>query len=237
VAPPEKACWTYVLVYGLLPSPYYLAMSPKPTLLFLTVLAVLACSLPATAVAGEIVPPGNSAVNQYTETFPTSKGEEQSSLEKKKGVTPNEVLGAGNTKKLDDKGATGKAVAQFAAETAPTTSTGSGGDESGSTGGGGDGKAGGNGQGNGKKPDTGGNGQGNGGGQEQQESSGGAGGGGSSAGSGGAGPSGSSAVGEIASQATGTASDSIGLWLPLILIAVVVWSGFYVWRNRQQRVV
>lgn len=218
-----------MLVHGLSPSPYYLAMPPKPTLFFLTVLTVLACTLPATtAAAGEIVPPGNSAVNQYTETFPTSEGEEQSSLEKKKGVTPNEVLGAGNTKKLDDKGATGKAVAQFTAETAPTTSSDAGSDGS-SGGDGGNGKS--DGGGKGKQPNSGGNGQN--GGPEEEESS--ANPGGGSAGSGGSGPSGSSGFGEIASQATGTASDSIGLWLPLLLIAVVVWSGFYVWRNRQQQ--
>ncbi|HET7444348.1 MAG TPA: hypothetical protein VFJ57_06790 [Solirubrobacterales bacterium] len=207
-------------------------MPPKPTLLFLAVLTVLACTLPATtAAAGEIVPPGNSAVNQYTETFPTSEGEEQSSLEKKKGVTPNEVLGAGNTKKLDDKGAAGKAVAQFTAETAPTTSSDSGsGDES--AGDGGNGKSNGD-KGKGKQPNSGGNGQN--GSPEKQESSANLGAG--TAGSGGSGPSGSSGFGEIASQATGTASDSVGLWLPLLLIAVVAWSGFYVWRNRQQRVV
>lgn len=219
-----------MLVHGLSPSPYYLAMPPKLVLLALAALAALACAVPATAVAGEIVPPGNSAVNQYTETFPTSEGEEQSSREKKKGVTPNEVLGAGNTKKLDDQGATGKAVAQFTAETAPTTSADAGGE---SGGGGGNGKSdgGGKGKGKGKQPKSGGNGQN--GGPEEQESSANPGGGSA----GGNGPSGSSGFGEVASQATGTASDSVGLWLPLLLIAVVVWSGFYVWRNRQQRVV
>jgi hypothetical protein len=218
-----------VLVRRLLRSPYYLAMPPKLILLALAALSAVACAIPATAAAGEIVPPGNSAVNQYTETFPTSEGEEQSSLEKKKGVTPNEVLGAGNTKKLDDKGTAGKAVAQFTAETAPSTSADSGGDES-TKGDAGNGKGDDGGKGKGKQPNSGGKDQN--GGPEEGESSASPG----SAGSG-SGPSGSSAVGEIASQATGTASDSIGLWLPLILIAVVVWSGFYVWRNRQQRVV
>ena len=219
-----------MLVHGLIPSPYYLAMPPKLILLALAALAALACAIPATAAAGAIVPPGNSAVNQYTETFPTSEGEEQSSLEKKKGVTPNEVLGAGNTKKLDDKGAAGKAVAQFTAETAPTTSSDTGSADS-STGDGGNGKSDDGGRGKGKQPNSGGNGKN--GGPEEKESSASTGTGSSA--SGGSGPSGSSAVGEIASQATGTASDSIGLWLPLILIAVVVWSGFYVWRNRQQQ--
>jgi hypothetical protein len=205
-------------------------MPPKLTLLPITALAVLACCLPATASAGALVPPGNSAVNQYTETFPTSEGEEQSSLEKKKGVTPGQVLGAGKAHQLEDKGAAGKAVAQFTAETAPNSSADSGNGESTTAGNG-------KGNGKGKTPQKqGGDGpNGNG---EQQESSGGAGGGSTNTGSGGgSGSSGSSGFGQIVSQATGTSSGSVGLWLPLILIAVVAWSAVYVWRNRQQRVV
>lgn len=200
-------------------------------LLPITALAVLACCLSAaTASAGELVPPGNSAVNQYTETFPTSEGEEQSSLEKKKGVTPGQVLGAGKAHQLEDKGAAGKAVAQFTAETAPSSASDTGAGESTTNGNG-------SGNGKGKTPQKqGGNGP-NGGGEEE-EGSGGAGGGAANTGSGGSsGSSGSSGFGEIASQATGTSSGSVGLWLPLILIAVVAWSAVYVWRNRQQRVV
>jgi hypothetical protein len=205
-------------------------MPPKLTLLPITALAVLACCLPATASAGALVPPGNSAVNQYTETFPTSEGEEQSSLEKEKGVTPGQVLGAGKAHQLEDKGAAGKAVAQFTAETAPSSSSDSGDGESTA---GGNGSGDGNGKGKtpqkqgGKGPD------GNG---EEGESSGG--GGAANTGSGGSsGSSGSSGFGEIVSQATGTSSGSVGLWLPLILIAVIAWSAVYAWRNRQQRVV
>jgi hypothetical protein len=208
-------------------------MPPKLNLLALTVLTVLGCALPATVAAAEIVPPGNSAVNQYTETFPTSQGEEKSELEKKTGVKPGDVLGAGNTRKLDEKGAAGKAVAQFTAETAPATS---GGSDSGSDEAGGGGAGQGKGNGKGKQPNTGGNGQKNGGGEPQEGSGGPAGGSANSGPGGSAGPSGSSGVGEVVSQATGTASDSVGLWLPLILIAVVIWSAAYVWRNRQQRV-
>lgn len=206
-------------------------MPPKLTLLSITALSILAyCLSGASAYAGELVPPGNSAVNQYTETFPTSEGEEQSSLEKKKGVTPGQVLGAGKAHKLEDKGAAGKAVAEFTAETAPSRAAEPGNGES--TGGQtGEGKA----NGKGKAPHKqGGNGPG-GGSEEQQESAGGSGGGSASSGSGGG--SGSSGLGEVVSQATGTSSGSIGLWLPLILIAVVIWSAAYVWRNRQQRVV
>lgn len=218
-----------MLVHGLPPGPYYLAMPPKPTLLFLTALTVLACTLPATIAAAELVPPGNSAVNQYTETFPTSKGEEIETGGKKSGATPNQVLGAGKAHNLEDKGTAGKAVAEFTAETAPTTGSGSGsGENAGDDQGGNKGKDKGDGKGN--KPDSGDKG-GNGNGQQQEIST------GAGGYANGGGPSGSSGVGEIASQATGTASDSVGLWLPLILIAVVIWSAGYVWRNRQQRVV
>jgi len=209
-------------------------MPPKLMLPSMTALVIIACCLPATASAGELVPPGNSAVNQYTETFPTSEGEEQSSLEKKKGVTPGQVLGAGKAHKLEDKGAAGKAVAEFTAETAPSTAGDSGNGENTA---GDSGKGNGNGKGKGKAPQKqGGDGPGSGGGsEEQQEGASGSGGGSANAGSGGG--SGSSGLGEIVSQATGTSSGSIGLWLPLILIAVVIWSAVYVWRNRQQRVV
>lgn len=208
-------------------------MPPKLTLLPITALAILACCLPTAASAGELVPPGNSAVNQYTETFPTSEGEEQSSLEKKKGVTPGQVLGAGKAHRLEDKGAAGQAVAQFTAETAPSAAGDSGNGEST---GGDSGKGNGNGKGKASQK-QGGNGPGDGSG-EQQEGSAGPGGGSASTGPGGSsGSSGSSGLGEVVSQATGTSSGSIGLWLPLILIAVVIWSAVYVWRNRQQRVV
>jgi hypothetical protein len=207
----------------------------KAILLPLTLLTMAACCFPALAAAGGIVPPGNSAANQYTETFPTSKGEEDAQGKKKSGVTPAQVLGAGKAHELEDKGAAGKAVANFAAETSPAVV-----DTSTSTEGGG---------GNGKPQNPGGGEKGEGGGKEPgakeggSQGTGGIGGGGqtpsggSGAGAASAAGSGSSSLGEIASQATGTSSGSLGLWLPLILIAVVIWSAAYVLRNRQQRVV
>jgi hypothetical protein len=204
----------------------------KAFLLPFAALSLVVCCCAASASAGTLVPPGNSAANQYTETFPTSKGEEDAQGKKKSGVTPAQVLGAGKAHQLEDKGQTGKAVADFAAETSPAvvdSSTEAGSD----TGNGKPDKSKGNP--NGNKKDSGGPSDD----EEGSESSGGAGGGQTpSAGSGtGAASSGSSSLGEIASQATGTSAGSVGLWLPLILIAVVIWSAAYVWRNRQQRVV
>ena len=205
-------------------------------------LALLALALPAGAAA-QIVPPSNSAAAQYTETIPTSQGE-QNAQGPKKHVNPNQVIGSANTKKLEEQGPEGAAVAEFTAETAP--STGTGGEESAAdgskTGTQGGGKAdGGNGGGNksgagekagGGKADSGGNGgdsQGSGG--EEEGST--AGGGSTAANSGGSGPSGSSAVGEVASQATGVSSGELGLWLPIVLVAVLAWAGFMVWRRRE----
>lgn len=64
-----------------------------------------------------VAPPGNSAVDQYRETLPapggnrlTGKGRERS---------PERVIGAQNTKKLEQYGEDGEAVVDLVAETAP----------------------------------------------------------------------------------------------------------------------
>lgn len=208
-------------------------------------LGLLALALPAGAAA-QNVPPGNSAAAQYTETFPTSKGEENAQGPKKH-VNPNSVIGSTKTKKLEEQGPEGAAVAEFTAETAPTTSGGgeesSGGPSSGNSngggqksnggasgGGGGNGGGGSKGSGGGEPSETGGGapaGTGTGGG-----SGGGNGSGGGTSG-GGSGPSGSSAVGEVASQATGVSSGALGLWLPIAIVAVLAWAAFYLWQRRQ----
>lgn len=202
----------------------------KAILFPLTVLATVACFFSAGAAAESLVPPGNSAASQYTETFPTSKGEEDEQGKKKSGVTPTQVLGAGKAHQLEDKGPTGKKVAEFAAETSPTAVPVAGSEEAAT----GDGKS--------RTPKHGSKPGASDGAGEQSEGAAGAAGqpsGGGSGGSGGAGAraSGSSGLGEVISQATGTSSGSLGLLLPLTLIAVVIWSAAYVWRNRQQRVV
>ncbi len=179
--------------------------------------------LAGSAAAETFVPPGNSAASQYTEAFPTSKGEEDSQGKKPRHVTPAEVLGPGKAHKLEEQGAAGKAVAAFAAETAPVAS----------------GEEGGSGQEEGGSGQQGAGGAGGSGGSGSGGSSGSGGGSGSGEGSGTSTsvriPSGSSGAGEVASQATGLSSGTLGVLLPLILVAVLVWAGVYVWRNRQQQ--
>ena len=204
----------------------------RPPIAALLALALFA--LPTgVAAAAEIVPPGNSAASQYTEAFPTTGGEKETEDHSGKAV-PAKALGARNAKQLESKGKDGKAVAEFAAETAPApvvTETSSpssedsqpdsgdgsnkGRDDSGAAGGG----KGGNGGGGGKGSPA----AGNDGGAtativtasvEQ--------------------PSGSSGFTEVLGEATGSSSGKLGLFLPLIVIGAIVWSLFYLWRQRQQ---
>lgn len=225
---PKRQIWTYYP---------YMRKAILPSFL-----ALLALVLPA-AAAAQIVPPGNSAAAQYTETIPTSQGE-KNAQGPKQHVNPNDVIGSKNTKKLEEQGPEGAAVAEFTAETAPTTSAGgeesSGGGNAESENGGGKPSANGKGNGNGT-----GDGKGNGNGSKPQQGSGDeesseAGGGapvgngnGNGTSAGGSGPSGSSAVGEVASQATGVSSGALGLWLPIVLVAVVLWAAFMVWRRHE----
>jgi hypothetical protein len=83
-----------------------------PTFVLLGALLV-ALAAPAYAGAEYYVPPGNSAANQYTETLPSAGGD--SGGKKKDKATPAATLGAGNAKKLEDQGPSGKAAAQLPA--------------------------------------------------------------------------------------------------------------------------
>ena len=189
-------------------------------------------------VAAPVVPPGNSAATQYTETFPTSHGaadvnEEIDGSE----VRPSKVIGSHKAKKLENEGADGKAVAEITAATAPIQvepessapetkaapakssdeSQDHHGDHSSANGGvagGGGGNSGGSGAGGGvagkvAPPAT-----------DVRvvvESS-----------------SGSSGLGQVLEQATGgSSSGQLGLFLPLLIIATVAWSLNYAWRQRQ----
>jgi hypothetical protein len=191
------------------------------TLLAILVVAAL-CAFPGVASAASLVPPGNSAANQYTETFPTTGGNAEA---KGKGkATPGDVLGAGNTKKLDSKGKQGRETAAVVAATAPSPSPGSaasaenGGDDSAANGGG-----------------KGGGGSGG----EQADAGGAANGGGSGSASTNLTTApdaeGSSGVGEVLGQATGSSSSGgIGLLLPLIVLASVVWAVAFFLRRRRR---
>jgi hypothetical protein len=181
------------------------------------------CFLPGAASAAPLVPPGNSAANQYTETFPTTGGNAEA---KGKGkATPGAVLGAGNTKKLDSKGKQGREAAAVVAATAPQPVTGStageetGGEDSSVAGGGAKG-----GSGSGGQPDGG-------------SAASGGGGSGSTSGDGAeaAGSEGSSGIGEVLGQATGSSSSGgIGLLLPLIVLGSIAWAvAFFLRRKRR----
>lgn len=194
-------------------------MSPlKPVVALVALLASFA--LAPLAGAETVVPPGNSAATQYTEAFPTSGGNAKSNSGIDGDASPQKVLGSGNAKKLESKGQVGHEVADLAAETAPApvVSETNQSDKP-----------------SGRHPATGG-GKANGGGSSQ---------GGSANTTGGAGTvqaeprpieagAGSSGFGEVLSQATGSSSGQLGLFLPLIILGTVIWSLNYLWRQRRQ---
>jgi hypothetical protein len=191
-----------------------------------TALAV-ALVVPAHSPAEYYVPPENSAANQYTESFPGAGGEKAG---KGKKATPADTLGAGNAKRLEERGPAGKAAAEVAAETAPSqppTGNGGSGDAEGSNGGGGAGTgAGGSGGGSGSGEATGAD-------------------GGSASTGGGAGdvgrstkvdqPQGSSGVSHVLGQATGVSDGNVGIWLPLVIALILVGAIAYAARTRQLR--
>lgn len=88
--------------------------------LFAATVALLA--LPQAASAAYYVPPSNSAATQYTEAFPTAGGDQDAENGGTKHHSPAKVLGTRNAQRLESKGPEGHAVAEIAAETAPTES-------------------------------------------------------------------------------------------------------------------
>lgn len=204
-------------------------MKAPRTALLTAVVAIFA--LPAPALAEYLVPPGNSAVNQYTESVPTAGGH--------RGVreggrdnprSPNEVLGRDNAQRLEAHGEDGREAAEVAAETAPVTTTVSpeaepeGADDGDGTAAGAGGGGGGAGNGSGQNGGTG---------REQPATA--------SPGqvaSGGADTrvevGGSSGLGEVLAQATGSSSGQLGLLLPLIVLGVAAWAVAFLLRQRKQ---
>jgi hypothetical protein len=187
------------------------------------VMAISAALLaPPTAIAAGIVPPGNSAVNQYTQTIPTSRGNKE--VRQGGHGSPSKALGHKATKKLQKQGKDGRSTAELAAAGTPAAAAGSG---SGSGGGGATGNGGASGNG-GSSPAGGG-------------STGGAGGSGAQ-GSGGVGSAkaiaaaddGKSGFNQVVGEVTGTSSSGdLGLLLPLAIIAASVWCAAYFWRHRR----
>lgn len=181
-------------------------------------------ALPAGAAAAPYVPPGNSAATQYTEAVPTAGGPKATGHKQGKVKSPSKVLGARNTEKLDAQGPQGHAAAEVAAATAPATIPATPSEPA-------------------RTPNPGGSSQT--GGQGPQSTKPGDGSPGGDATSHAApqvakppqaqNPSGSSGFGEVIGQATGSSSGQLGLLLPLLIVAVVIWSVAYLLRQRRDR--
>lgn len=188
------------------------------------VLAVMAAAPGAALAAEEVIPPGNSAATQYTEAFPTPGGDKKTD-EAAHHRSPVKVLGNGNANKLKQQGPDGQAAAETAAATAPApvaaeTTVTPPTDESQSENPAGGGANTGSGKG-GDDP----------GGQKGQPNP----------GNTGAKVAvvevsdGSSGVGSAIEQATGlSTSGQSGLLLPLVILATIILSLAYLWRQRRE---
>jgi cobalamin biosynthesis Mg chelatase CobN len=180
----------------------------------LLALAVAAFAPVPVAAAKTVLPPGNSAANQYTEAFPTQGGSTPTG--DKGHSTPARALGAKNAKRLEAQGADGRAAAEVAAATAPPAQS-AGGSAAG-----------------GSKPTPGASGAG----ATPAEAGSGSGsaqGSGSSTESPSTAAGGSSGFGRVLGQATGSSSSGrLGLFLPLLIVAALVWSVAYTFRRRRR---
>lgn len=187
---------------------------------------LLSASPAAAEEPGEaLVPPENSAVTQYTEAFPTAGGEKDAHKARNANRSARKVLGERNARKLRQRGAEGRAVAEVVVETAPVVEERGPGPVEGSaeaTGGGGaNGRGGGGAGGSGPeadRPPTRGDG---------------------SAAT--ADPlsrpveaSGSSGLTEVIARATGSSSSGgMGILLPLLIVATLLWACAYFARQRR----
>jgi hypothetical protein len=192
-------------------------MKAPKTALLTAVVAIFA--LPTPAPAEYLVPPGNSAVNQYTESVPTAGGNRGVREGGKGGRTPAKVLGRDNAQRLEAQGEEGREAAEVAAETAPATTAvtpepADDDEATGATAGGGAGTD----DGGGSRHavgDSARQGTGNGGTAVEV--------------------GGSSGFDEVVAQATGSSSSGqLGLLLPLILLGVVAWALAFLLRQRRQ---
>ncbi|HEY5053719.1 MAG TPA: hypothetical protein VII45_09955 [Solirubrobacterales bacterium] len=191
------------------------------TRLILGLLAASAVALsPSLAVAQSVVPPGNSAVTQYTETVPTAGGEASAGKGKR---SPAKVLGTDKAKQLEAQGPQGQEAATVAAATAPVVISAPESAPAGHS------------HAEGAKPrDKNKNKTAGGGSIENPRAT------SPSAGSVGGGPrlaesNGSSGLGEVVGQAVGSSSSGqSGLLLPLVVLATVFWAFAYL-RRRKRR--
>jgi hypothetical protein len=94
-------------------------------------MAAAVLTVPGSAVGGPpaSAPPANSAVNQYTETFPSAGGPKISNAVRDgERRSPRQALGAENAKRLQERGPAGRAAAMLAAATTPRGQSGRPGD-------------------------------------------------------------------------------------------------------------
>jgi hypothetical protein len=186
----------------------------------LAIAALSAAPAAAATVESAVVPPSNSAAAQYTETFPTSGGDKKTD-QKPSHRSPAKVLGKHNAQKLRQQGPEGQAAAEAAAATAPSSIATRQPTHPPST----QNKGGGGGQ------STTGKGEAN----APQHGQ------GTDAAKGGtvrppvSGQDGSSGIGAAIEGATGLSSTGqSGPLLPLAILAAVLWSLAYLWRQRQR---
>jgi hypothetical protein len=182
------------------------ALKTAPVLLAV-VIALLA--LPAAANALYVVPPDNSAVNQYTETVPTAGGGQDTDRQGKGNRSPAKVLGSRNAERLNAHGPEGRAAAEVAAATAPYSGASSptpavDAPDTAKHKQAGDGEA--------RKTETAS--------PAISPSS--------------SDPSGSSGIGEVIAQATGSSSGEMGLFLPFLILVALAWSLGYFWRQHRR---
>jgi hypothetical protein len=201
---------------------YRMKTHKTPFALSLAAIAAI-LAVPAAAAAEEaVVPPSNSAAAQYTEAFPTSGGDKKTD-QAAHHRSPIKVLGANKTKQLEKQGPAGRATAEAAAATAPVSVASPPADTTPPTAGGG--HASGDGQGT-ATPDRGGQDA-----QQGPSTAPGADAGQASA----AEPAGSSGLASTIGQATGLSSAAgSGPLLPLVILAIVLWSLAYILRQRRQ---
>lgn len=194
-------------------------MNKPRTKLCLLAIATTALAVPPVAAAEYLVPPGNSAVTQYTESFPTAGGDKNSEKAGEKSPTPAQALGERNAKRLEAQGEDGQVVAEVAAATAPSTEVVTSPPPA-------------------PAPEV----------EKQtkfkkhsrptQTDSGNEAdavvvGSAGSSGDGG-GPSGSSGFSEVLAQATGASSGQMGLLLPLAILGTLAWALAFLWRQRNR---
>lgn len=181
--------------------------------------------LPATAAAAEyLVPPGNSAAIQYTETYPSAGGHKDAENQGgNRNRSPSKVLGERNAQRLEQQGPEGEAVAEVVAETAPVTTAPAAPEEAG------------DGEGSDESQD-----------RERHETGSGSGKGPQKgAPTGGDHPSntvpgdvdqsGSSGLGEVLSSAVGAPAGGSGIVLPLAFLGTLAWMLSHAWRQRKKQ--